>query len=72
MRCNFCVSEDECASWKIRLTEVSNYCDDYISLDYWFSEGEDKWNEMSYNNYTETELDCTEDDWEIYLEELNY
>ena len=74
MRCDFCsdYNMDNCASWKMRLTEYSNYCENYINtdLDYRFSEGEDKWSEMSYNVFIENELDCMEDDWDLYLEEV--
>ena len=66
-----CVNFDDCASWKIRLSEVSNYCEDFSYIDYRYSEGEIIWYEMSYRKYYEDCLDYGEiDEYDDYLEKL--
>jgi hypothetical protein len=74
MGCENCNELDSCASWKIRLTEASNYCEDFISLDcldYGYSEGEVIWYEMSYYQYDEDSWNYGEiDEYSCYLEKL--
>jgi hypothetical protein len=78
LRCDECINDlDNCASWEIRLTEVSKYCENFETnfdcSNYWFSEGENMWYEMSYARYTEDCLDYgTEEEWELFLEESEY
>jgi len=69
-----CLWIDDCAPWQTRLSEVSNYCKDYVTLDYvyWFNYGETIWNEMSYNKFCENCLDTEEDDWDLFVKESAY
>ena len=76
MACNENCSIEDCAPWKTRLSEISNYCEDYEILDYfdyWFDYGETIWFEMSYNRYCEDCLNYGEiDEWDLFLEESEY
>ena len=74
MGCDLCDYLDNCAPWQIRLSEITNYCEEQKIdlLTYRFSEGEDMWYEMSYNNYCEDCLDTKETEWDLLVKESAY